>query len=100
MSSEQYQQIGALYYTALELAPAARADFLAKECAGDGELHCEVESLLRAHGQQAQTTVSFQSLTMACWSLIRRQTGSVNKRPWLTAAVKQSTRWSAWTMCA
>ena len=34
MSPEQYQQVGELYYAALELAPEARAHFLAEACGG------------------------------------------------------------------
>src|SRR5262245_57661081 len=48
MSSEQYQRVGELYHAAMELAPEARLDFLAKECAGEDELRREVESLLQA----------------------------------------------------
>jgi eukaryotic-like serine/threonine-protein kinase len=51
MSSEQYQRVGELYHAALELVPEARADFLAKECAGEDELRREVESLLQARAE-------------------------------------------------
>ena len=48
MSSEHYQRVGDLYYAALELAPEARAHFLAEACGDEVELRREVESLLQA----------------------------------------------------
>ena len=51
MSPEQYQQVGELYYAALELAPEARAHFLAEACGGADELRREVESLLQARAE-------------------------------------------------
>jgi serine/threonine-protein kinase len=51
MTPEQYRRVGELYHSALELAPAACADFLAEACGDDEELRREVESLLRAHRQ-------------------------------------------------
>src|SRR5438876_5613673 len=51
MTPEQYQRAGELYYAAAELAPEARAGFLAEACGGEEELRREVESLLRAREQ-------------------------------------------------
>ncbi len=49
MTPEQWEQIGQVYHTALELAPEERADFLARVCAGDEALRREVESLISAN---------------------------------------------------
>jgi serine/threonine protein kinase/Tol biopolymer transport system component len=46
MDSEQWKQIEALYYAALEIDAGEREGFLAIACAGDGELQREVLSLL------------------------------------------------------
>src|SRR5262245_50329542 len=51
MTSEQYRRVGEIYHGAMELAPEARADFLAGACGDDDELRREVESLLRAREQ-------------------------------------------------
>jgi serine/threonine protein kinase/Flp pilus assembly protein TadD len=48
MSSDQFQRVGDLYNAALELAPEARAHFLAEACGEEVELRREVESLLQA----------------------------------------------------
>lgn len=46
MTPERFAQIGQLYGEAAELAPEARAVYLAQACAGDENLRREVESLL------------------------------------------------------
>ncbi len=51
MNAERFQQVEQLYYRALELATAERADFLAQACGTDEELRREVESLLAAHDE-------------------------------------------------
>jgi len=51
MTPEQYERVGDLFDAAMELAPDARPDFLARACDGDDELRGEVESLLRASAQ-------------------------------------------------
>ncbi len=53
MKPEQYRRVGELYHAAMDLAPEARADFLAGACGGDETLRRQVESLLRAR-QQAE----------------------------------------------
>ncbi|MEK7830822.1 MAG: serine/threonine-protein kinase, partial [Acidobacteriota bacterium] len=53
MTPERWQQIEELYHAALELDPAARADFLAQACGGDAELRRETVSLLASHDQAA-----------------------------------------------
>jgi serine/threonine protein kinase/Tol biopolymer transport system component len=51
MTPERWEQIGQFYHAALELAPAERADFLARVCDGDEALRLEVESLISAAEQ-------------------------------------------------
>src|SRR5690242_18780373 len=46
MTPERFARIGQLYGAAAELAPEARAGYLAQACAGDEHLRREVESLL------------------------------------------------------
>jgi serine/threonine protein kinase/tetratricopeptide (TPR) repeat protein len=46
MTPERWQQIKAVFATALALDPDRRAEYLAQACAGDDELRGEVESLL------------------------------------------------------
>lgn len=53
MTSERWQHIDRLFHSTLECAPEERASFLSKACPGDDDLRNEVESLLRAHEQDA-----------------------------------------------
>jgi serine/threonine protein kinase/Tol biopolymer transport system component len=53
MTSERWQHIDRLFHATLECAPEERAGFLSKACRGDDDLRNEVESLLRAHEQDA-----------------------------------------------
>ena len=53
MTSERWKQIDELFHATLECAPEERAGFLSKACRGDDDLRNEVESLLRAHEQDA-----------------------------------------------
>src|SRR5947207_15434670 len=48
MSGQRWDQIEDLFHRAADLAPAERAVFLDRACAGDKELRREVESLLAA----------------------------------------------------
>ena len=47
----RWKQIEAIYAGALALPPPARAAFVDHSCAGDSDLRCEVESLLKASEQ-------------------------------------------------
>lgn len=49
MTPERWSHVKRLFHGALELPPAERAAFLAKECAGDNALLEEARSLLQAH---------------------------------------------------
>ena len=51
MTSDQWQQVKALFHAALECEPKQRAEFLAAACDGDMSLQREVESLLASHEQ-------------------------------------------------
>jgi eukaryotic-like serine/threonine-protein kinase len=44
--NERWQEIERIFHAARELDGSARAEFLAKACAGDDDLRREVESLL------------------------------------------------------
>jgi serine/threonine-protein kinase len=52
MKPERWRQIDRIFEGGLELRAEERAAFLDRECAGDGELRAEVESLLAAHDQE------------------------------------------------
>ena len=49
MTPTQWKRVEELLAPALTLPPAARRDFLDRECAGDGMLRSELESLLATH---------------------------------------------------
>ena len=49
MIPEQWQQVKALFHSALELTPERRAAYLNKACMGQDSLRKEVESLIAAH---------------------------------------------------
>jgi serine/threonine protein kinase/Tol biopolymer transport system component len=53
MTSERWQHIDRLFHATLECAPEKRAGVLAEACGDDADLRNEVESLLRAHEQDA-----------------------------------------------
>jgi serine/threonine protein kinase/Tfp pilus assembly protein PilF len=49
MKAERWKQVNDLFQSAVERAPGERAAFLDEACHGDGDLRCEVESLLTSH---------------------------------------------------
>ncbi len=53
MQAELWKKIEELYQAALPLPPEKRAEFLQQASAGDPELRAEVESLLRAEGEES-----------------------------------------------
>jgi eukaryotic-like serine/threonine-protein kinase len=83
MDAERWAKIDRLFDEAMECSPETRADFLANACAGDEELHHEVQSLLEAHSNSA-SFLSTLALDMAARqlagakqaSLIGKQLGS------------------------
>ncbi len=55
MTPGRWQQIKALFDGAVDLAPAAREQYLNRECGGDADLRCEVEALLSSDDSGAST---------------------------------------------
>src|SRR5947199_1517046 len=51
MNPARWQRLDELFHAALEREPDARATFSAEACAGDDELHRELESMLKHHEQ-------------------------------------------------
>src|SRR6185369_6696886 len=49
MTPEQYQQVKAIFHSALDQSPEQRMAFLKEACADDDPLKTEVESLLRSY---------------------------------------------------
>lgn len=49
MTSPLWEEVERIFAAALERAPAERAEFIERSCAGDNALRAEVESLLAAH---------------------------------------------------
>jgi serine/threonine protein kinase len=49
MKPERWQQLDELFHSALQRAPAERAEFLDEACAGDESLRKHIEALLAAH---------------------------------------------------
>ena len=66
--NERWQDIERIYHRALELDGSARAEFLAKTCAGNAGLRDEVESLL-AHEAQAGSYLETPPVEMAAKAL-------------------------------
>jgi eukaryotic-like serine/threonine-protein kinase len=64
MPPEKLQQIKDLFAAALEVPSNERAGFVARSCAGDAELQCEVESLL-AFESQAEDFIEKPALAVA-----------------------------------
>jgi serine/threonine-protein kinase len=52
MNRERWRQIDRIFDRAMESPPEERAAFLDRECAGDGKLRAEVESLLAHYAQE------------------------------------------------
>ncbi len=76
MTPEQYRRVGDIYDAAMELAPEARAGFLAGACGGNDELRREVESLLRAH-QQADGFIAGKVAGVVAEMAAQQQTTSL-----------------------
>jgi serine/threonine protein kinase len=49
MKAERWKQVNDLFQSAVERAPEERVAFLDEACHGDGDLRCEVETLLTSH---------------------------------------------------
>jgi serine/threonine protein kinase len=67
---ERWQQIERIFHTARELEGSARAEFLAKACAGDEDLRGEVELLL-VNSEQAGVFLETPAIEVAAGSLAK-----------------------------
>jgi serine/threonine protein kinase len=72
MTPERYQQIGKLFDTALEQAPAERAAWLERASGDDAELRAEVEKLL-AHHHKSQEFLARPAMNVAADLLAQNQ---------------------------
>ncbi|MCA1626394.1 MAG: hypothetical protein LC742_00275, partial [Acidobacteria bacterium] len=54
LTPERWQDVKAVFHSALERGTDERAVFLAQACAGDEALHTEVAALLAAHEQTGE----------------------------------------------
>ena len=70
--SARHHQIGEIYFSALELAPQLRADFIKEACGEDHRLRQEVESLL-ASNQQAGEFMAEPALELIAGQLAEHQ---------------------------
>jgi eukaryotic-like serine/threonine-protein kinase len=84
MKPERLQQVERLYHAALEQEESDRGAFLQKECAGDGNLRREIESLL-AHDKEAANFLEAPALEAVAKALaeapshLNHQTDSVRR---------------------
>jgi eukaryotic-like serine/threonine-protein kinase len=69
---KRWQEIERIYHAARELDGSARAEFLAKACAGDTALRDEVESLL-AHADEAGSFLESPAIEVAAAALVKEQ---------------------------
>jgi serine/threonine protein kinase/Tol biopolymer transport system component len=74
MTPERWEQIKRLFHAALEHEPAERPAFLARECAEDGPLRHEVESLLASH-EQAESFIETPASDVAAGLLAEAEPG-------------------------
>jgi len=72
--NERWQQIERIYHAARELDGSARADYLAKACAGDDSLRQEVESLL-VQADQHESFLQSPAIEVAAGSLAKNPSG-------------------------
>src|SRR5206468_11920504 len=76
MKAERWKQVNDLFQSAVERAPEERAAFLDEACHGDGDLRCEVESLLTSHGR-AEHFIDLPALEVAPELVIKAQAGAL-----------------------
>src|SRR5438876_421603 len=72
MKPERWQQLDALFHSALEREPEERATFLDEACAGDDALRKQVEALLTAH-EEAGSFIESPALELEGRSLAKDQ---------------------------
>ena len=70
--NDRWQKIERIYHTARELDGGARAEFLAKACAGDDDLRREVEALL-AQADQAGSFLESPAIKVAAGAMAKER---------------------------
>jgi len=68
--NERWQQVERIFHAARGLDKTTRAEVLAKECAGDGNLRGEVEKLL-AQADQARSFLETPAIEVVAEALAR-----------------------------
>jgi predicted ATPase/serine/threonine protein kinase len=69
---ERWQEIERIYHSAWELDASARAEYLAKACAGDEDLRHEVESLL-VQADERKSFLETPAIEVAAESLVKQE---------------------------
>jgi eukaryotic-like serine/threonine-protein kinase len=69
---QRWQEIERIYHAAREMGKSARAEFLAKSCAGDAGLRREVESLL-VQADQHESFLQSPAIEVAAGALVKHE---------------------------
>ncbi|MGA8186206.1 MAG: protein kinase [Terriglobia bacterium] len=83
---ERWQEIERIYHAARELDGRARAEFLAKACAGDDDLRREVESLL-VQANQHESFLQSPAIEVAAGSLAKEGPARQDEDPQLAGTM-------------
>lgn len=83
MDQKRWQEIENIFYTALEMEPDKRAEFLKEICPGDESLRTEVESLLM-HNEQDGSLLEVPAMVLIARRLALDSKVSENLNPALT----------------
>src|SRR5881296_1105553 len=76
MKAERWKQVNDLFQSAVECAPGERAAFLDEACHGDGDLRCEVESLLTSYAR-AENFIELPAFEVAPELVTNDRTGAL-----------------------
>jgi eukaryotic-like serine/threonine-protein kinase len=76
MKADRWKQVNDLFQSAVERAPGERAAFLDEACHGDGDLRCEVESLLTSH-MRAENFIELPAFEVAPELVTKDRTGAL-----------------------
>jgi serine/threonine protein kinase/Tol biopolymer transport system component len=82
---ERWQQIERIYHEARELEGSARAEFLAKACAGDDDLRREVESLL-VQADQHESFLQSPAIEAAAGAMANEESARQDEGPELVGS--------------
>jgi hypothetical protein len=77
MKAERWKRVNDLFQSAVERAPGERAAFLDEACHGDGDLRCEVESLLTSH-VRAENFIELPAFEVAAETAYEKQLSKGN----------------------